>query len=141
MTVPPRLEVSLFSEAFEQYGSKVSKDELLVVEGEIQHDEYNGGTALRASRILTIDEARQRFSRGLELDFSRCGLPQGFNAQLVQPHRALGTVGSCPIVLLYQHAGAVARIVLGDPWRVQASDDLLQALTQEFGQDHVKLTY
>ena len=31
--------VSLFSEAFEQCGSKVSKDELLVVEGEIQHDE------------------------------------------------------------------------------------------------------
>lgn len=141
-----RLEVSLFAEAFEQYGSKVSKDELLVVEGEIQHDEFNGGTALRASRILTVDEARQRFSRALELDFSQCSLPQGFNEQLkklVQPYRAqaLGTVGSCPIVLLYQHAGAVARIVLGEPWRVQASDDLLQSLTREFGQDHVKLTY
>ena len=141
-----RLEVSLFSEAFEQYGSKVSKDELLVVEGEIQHDEYNGGMALRASRILTIDEARQRFSRGLELDFSQCGLPDGFNEQLkklVQPHRAgaMGGVGSCPIVLLYPHAGAVARIVLGDPWRVQANDDLLQSLTQEFGQDCVKLDY
>jgi DNA polymerase-3 subunit alpha len=141
-----RLEVSLFSEAFEQYGSKVSKDELLVVEGEIQHDEYNGGMALRASRILTIDEARQRFSRGLELDFSQCGLPDGFNEQLkklVQPHRAgaMGGVGGCPIVLLYPHAGAVARIVLGDPWRVQANDDLLQSLTQEFGQDCVKLNY
>jgi DNA polymerase-3 subunit alpha len=141
-----RLEVSLFSEAFEQYGSKVSKDELLVVEGEIQHDEYNGGMALRASRILTIDEARQRFSRGLELDFSQCGLPDGFNAQLkklVQPYRAgaTGGVGRCPIVLLYPHAGAVARIVLGDPWRVQASDDLLQSLAQTFGQDYVKLRY
>ncbi|HAR91134.1 MAG TPA: DNA polymerase III subunit alpha, partial [Gammaproteobacteria bacterium] len=31
-----RLEVSLFSEAFEQYGGKISKDALLVVEGEIQ---------------------------------------------------------------------------------------------------------
>ena len=84
-----RLEVSLFAEAFEQYGSKVSKDELLVVEGEIQHDEFNGGTALQASRILTVDEARQRFSRALELDFSQCSLPQGFNEQLkklVQPY-------------------------------------------------------
>jgi hypothetical protein len=102
--------------------------------------------ALRASRILTIDEARQRFSRGLELDFSQCGLPDGFNEQLkklVQPHRAgaMGGVGGCPIVLLYPHAGAVARIVLGDPWRVQANDDLLQSLTQEFGQDCVKLNY
>ena len=141
-----RLEVSLFSEAFEQYGSKVSKDELLVIEGEIQHDEYNGGMALRASRILTIDEARQRFSRGLELDFSQSGLPDGFNEQLkklVQPHRvvATGEVGGCPIVLLYPHAGAVARIVLGDPWRVRASDDLLQSLTQAFGQNCVNLSY
>ena len=64
-----RLEVSVFSEAFEQYGGKISKDALLVVEGEIQHDEYNGSMALRASRILTIDEARQRFSRVLHLDF------------------------------------------------------------------------
>ena len=59
----------MFSEAFEQYGGKISKDALLVVEGEIQHDEYNGSMALRASRILTIDEARQRFSRVLHLDF------------------------------------------------------------------------
>ena len=48
-------------------------------------------------------------------------------------------MGGCPIVLLYQQEPL--RVVLGDPWRVQASDDLLQALTQEFGQDHVKLTY
>jgi len=73
-------------------------------------------------------------------------LPDGFNAQLkklVQPYRAgaTGGVGSCPIVLLYPHAGAVARIVLGDPWRVQASDDLLQSLAQTFGQDYVKLRY
>ena len=69
MTVRPGWRCLSFAEAFEQYGSKVSKDELLVVEGEIQHDEFNGGTALRASRILTVDEARQRFSRALELDF------------------------------------------------------------------------
>ena len=72
-----RLEVSLFGEAFEQYGGKISKDALFVVEGEIQHDEYNGGMALRASRILTIDEARQRFSRVLHL-ISHASPPEDF---------------------------------------------------------------
>ena len=128
-----RLEVSVFSEAFEQYGGKISKDALLVVEGEIQHDEYNGSMALRASRILTIDEARQRFSRVLHLDFSSAPLPEDFNLRLkhvVENHRAAHQVTSqeCPIVLSYQHAGAVAKIALGEKWRVQVCESLLQSL-------------
>ncbi|MBT5334464.1 MAG: DNA polymerase III subunit alpha, partial [Gammaproteobacteria bacterium] len=38
-----RLEVSLFSDAFQNYSHKVAKDELLVIEGEVQNDERNGG--------------------------------------------------------------------------------------------------
>ena len=141
-----RLEVSLFSEAFEQYGGKISKDALLVVEGEIQHDEYNGGMALRASRILTVDEARQRFSRVLHLDFSRAQLPEDFSLRLkhvVENHRAAHqvTTQECPIVLSYQHAGAVAKIALGEKWRVQVCESLLQSLAHSFGQDRVTLQY
>ena len=141
-----RLEVSLCSEAFEQYGGKISKDALLVVEGEIQHDEYNGGMALRASRILTIDEARQRFSRVLHLDFSTVPLPENFNArfkQVLEKHRATHqvTTQECPILLSYQHAGAVAKITLGEQWRVQVCESLLQSLAHSFGQDRVTLQY
>ena len=141
-----RLEVSLFSEAFEQYGGKISKDALLVVEGEIQHDEYNGGMALRASRILTIDEARQRFGRVLHLDFSSAPLPEDFNKrfrQVVKKHRAThqATIEECPILLSYQHAGAVAKITLGEQWRVQICESLLQSLAHAFGQDCISLQY
>ena len=141
-----RLEVSLFSEAFEQYGNKVSKDELLVVEGEIQHDEYSGGMALRASRILTIDEARQRFSRGLQLDFSHSSLPDDFSKQLMQllaknRREELAVSENCPIVLLYQQADAVAKITLGEQWRVQISEPLLVSLANAFGSDRVSLRY
>ena len=141
-----RLEVSLFSEAFEQFGSKVSKDELLVLEGEVQHDDYSGGTALRASRVLTIDEARQRFARGLQLDFSPCGLPEHFSDQLkslICGHlaSAFGGVAACPIEVLYPQAGAVARITLGDDWRVQVSEELLQALKRQFDTAIINLKY
>jgi DNA polymerase-3 subunit alpha len=141
-----RLEVSLFSEAFEQYGGKVSKDELLVVEGEVQHDEYSGGTALRASRVLTIDEARQRFARGLQMDFSSCGLPENFAGQLKElicSHLSsqFGGVANCPIEVLYPQSGAVAKIVLGNDWRVQVSEELLQALSRSFDAAKVSLNY
>jgi DNA polymerase-3 subunit alpha len=141
-----RLEVSLFSEAFEQYGGKVSKDELLVVEGEVQHDEYSGGTALRASRVLTIDEARQRFARGLQMDFSSCGLPENFAGQLKElicSHLSsqFGGVANCPIEVLYPQSGAVAKIVLGNDWRVQVSEELLQALSRSFDAAKISLNY
>ncbi len=108
--------------------------------------QIRGSVALRASRILTVDEARQRFSRVLHLDFSRAQLPEDFSLRLkhvVENHRAAHqvTTQECPIVLSYQHAGAVAKIALGEKWRVQVCESLLQSLAQSFGQDRVTLKY
>jgi hypothetical protein len=44
-------------------------------------------------------------------------------------------------VLSYQHAGAVAKIALGEKWRVQVCESLLQSLAHSFGQDRVTLQY
>ncbi len=137
-----RLEVSLFSEAFEHFSSKVAKDELLVVEGEVQHDEYNGGLALRASRVLTLDEARQRFSRGLILDFSSSPLPDAFSEtlkKLLHPYRH--PEASCPVKLIYQGTHAQGQVSLGSQWQVNVDESLLHALRQQFGPEKVRLQY
>ncbi|MEM7080441.1 MAG: DNA polymerase III subunit alpha [Pseudomonadota bacterium] len=129
-----RLEVSLFPEAYEKFGRKVAKDELLVFEGEVQDDDFSGGLTLRAERVLTIAEARQRFSAGVLLDFRQQSLPSDFSPrlkELIHPHRI--DHEGCEIVVLYTGSGAQARIALGQQWRVDASDDLLRALNDEFG--------
>ena len=131
-----RLEVSMFPECFEKFGSKVSKDELLVLEGEVQADDYTGGLTLRAEQVFTIAEARQRFSRGLLIDFSQDIMPSDFTARLKQvigPYRAPESQKGCDIAILYHADSAKARIRLGEQWRVQASDELLHSLRDEFG--------
>ena len=137
-----RLEVSLFSDAFQNYVHKVAKDELLVIEGEIQSDERNGGISLRASQVLTMDEARQKFSRGLALDFTASQLPDNFNQKLkeiLQPYQVPGA--TCPIAILYKAQEAQGKISLGPEWHVKVSQQLLFDLEENFGDEKVSLNY
>ena len=128
-----RLEVALFPEAYEKYGRKVVKDELLVVEGEVQADEFSGGLSLRAERVLTLTEARQKFSNGILIDFSHKELPPDFSPRL-KKHLAVHRdhEQGCCVAVLYNAHAASARIALGSEWRVRACDELLLSLTQEF---------
>ncbi len=137
-----RLEVSLFSDAFQNYGHKVAKDELMVIEGEIQSDERNGGISLRASQVLTMDEARQKFSRGLALDFTASQLPDNFNQKLKEillPYQVPGA--TCPIAILYKAQEAQGKISLGPEWHVKVSQQLLFDLEENFGDEKVSLNY
>jgi DNA polymerase-3 subunit alpha len=136
-----RIEVAMFPDCFENYGSKVAKDELLIMEGEVQPDERSGDLVLRAEKVYSIAEARQRFSDGFVIDFRSEPLPEDFGARLkevIAPHRA--QTEGCSIAIWYAGEEAQARICLGQDWRVQASDDLLRSLRREFD-DRVQLEY
>ena len=137
-----RIEVALFPDTYEKYGRKVAPDELLVIEGEVQADEFTGGLNLRAEKVYDIGEARQRFSRGVMLDFSAQALPADFNPRLkevLQPY--LAAQSGCNIAIRYVASSALAEISLGRDWQVAASDDLLRTLKQEFGKECVHLRY
>lgn len=137
-----RIEVSLMGETFDNYAAKVNKDKLLVIEGEVQFNEFSGGLAVRGSRVLNIDEARQRFSRGLEIDFSDVETPADLPTRLktlLGPYRQTGE--ACPVHVLYQGHSAVGRISLGADWRVSVSDELLQSLRTAFGDSYVRVQY
>ncbi len=136
-----RIDVSVFPEVYEQFGQKVAKDELIVVEGEVESDDFTGGLTLRAERVLNISEARKKFSTGFVLDYTQEQIPGDFNHRLkdiLEPHRC-HQVG-CPVAVLYAQGQACARINLGQDWQVEANDDLLFELRQEFG-SNVALAY
>ena len=129
-----RIEVSLFPETYEKYGSKVAKDELVIIEGEVESDDFSGGLTLRAERVLSIAEARKKFSSGFVLDYTEDRIPGDFNHRLkdiLTPHRC--EQSGCAVTVLYQAGDARARINLGQEWQVDANDDLLLELKKEFG--------
>lgn len=139
-----RIEVSLFSDAYELCREKISKDAILVVEGMVSFDDYSGSLKVRGKSAKTLLEARQDTVRSLtlklcEADFTNID-QQGFREQmkrLLEPNLN----GTCPVVIDYQRSEARGRLTLGSQWHIQPSDQLIQCLKDHFGDDRVSLNY
>ena len=139
------LEVSVFNETFETERSKIKDDEVLIIEGKVQRDDFAGEGKVRiiAERLLTLAEARGRFAKHLHLSLN--GQASGTNAQLaVQRLHSLLTPympGNCPIRLTYRNADAVCELSLGEKNRVRLEDDLLSALGNWLSSENVSIDY
>ncbi|WP_342243141.1 DNA polymerase III subunit alpha [Pseudomonas sp. OTU5201] len=134
-----RIEASLFAEAFNAAHGLLQTDALVVVEGEVSHDDFSGGLRLRAKRVLSLEEARTGLAESLRMkvDFSALqGDRLRWLAELCGRHR-----GSCPLTLDYSGNDAKALLQFGDDWRVAPADALIQALRDQFGRDNVFLHY
>ena len=135
-----RIEASVFGEIYAENRAKLVKDAILVVEGEVQADEYADGCKLRAERIMTLTEARNRFAERLLI---RVGPDSNGNfvERLKNALRRNRNTEGCRVALDYAVNGVQAQIAFGDAWRVDASDALLAQLREAFGEQAVDLAY
>ena len=138
-----RIEVSVFSDRYEKYSKLLSKDQLIVVEGELSNNDYGEGVSVRAEKILDMNEARIRYSNGLCLDFSGALLPDDFSnilKNILLPY--LQSNNGSRVSIRYSHDNeAEALLSLGENWMVTPSDDLLSSLKHEFGENRVIIEY
>lgn len=137
-----RLEVAAFSKVYEQYREIMSKDALLVVEGALNIDDFSGMLRVTAEKIYPIEQAREMFARGIQLQWHahRNGGSQAFVAKLaetLEPYRG----GGCPVIIQYRSRKARATIQLGDEWRVAPADELLLRLRRWLSSQAVVVKY
>ena len=116
-----RVEVAAFSDTAVEYGPLVNKDQLLIVDGLLSPDEFSGGFQVRATRILTPEQAISEFARGVEFVLTT-SVDEKLE-QLLRSHQ-----GSVPIVLHYRNQHAAASLRLGQGWTVTASRELVAQL-------------
>ncbi len=135
-----RLEVSIFPRVFEQFSTLVVKDALLVVEGQIEYDDYSDRTQLVASTVMSIQQARDAYAKQILLEIDESLVERGFAKRLaktLEPFRN----GHCDVQVTYKRADAVAQLQFGPAWQVSPSEELLQALRQQFGKRSVQVVY
>jgi DNA polymerase-3 subunit alpha len=135
-----RIEIAVFSEAYQKYRDLLAKDRLLVVEGGVSVDDYSGGYRMSADKIYDIDRARGVYAKGVEIDVQASRAADDFSAMLariLEPFRA----GRCPVWINYEGAGARARMALGREWSVNPTDELLHRLSEVAGPDGVRVIY
>ena len=138
-----RMEVTLFGDIYEQYREIVAKDRVLVVEGEVAHDDYSGTIKVRASRIFDIVGARRCFADCLEVEIGANGGSDSHGKLLSDLNAWLeGCRGDgLPVRIRYHRTDAVANINLGADWKVLVSDELMQDLQRLYGKKQVRLIY
>jgi DNA polymerase-3 subunit alpha len=135
-----RIEVAVFSDAYQQFGHLIVKDRVLVVSGGLAPDEFTGGMRMRAREVYDIDEARARFAKRLDIRIGSGRAVNGFLSELretLSPFRA----GRCPVFVRYENAEAQAAFRLGEDWSVQPSDELVHRLRSLVGERNVRVGY
>jgi DNA polymerase-3 subunit alpha len=135
-----RIELAVFSEAYQRYRDLLAKDKLIVVEGEVSVDDYSGGYKMSARSLYDINQAREHFARKLVLQVDDRKAGNGFVPSL-QSTLAPFREGACPVMLDYQASEARAQIALGKEWRVHPTDELLHRLREMVGDDGVRVEY
>ncbi len=139
------IEVSVFNELSAGERAKIREDEVLIVDGRVQRDDFAGEGRVRvvADKLLTLAEARGRFAQHLHLSIN--GEANGRSGreavQRLQTLLAPYTPGSCPIRLAYRNRDACCELALGDATRVRLEDDLLLALNDWLTSDNVRVRY
>ena len=135
-----RIEVTVFSEIYNEHRDLLQKDQIIIVEGRVAQDDYNGGLVMRARSVRSLDQARQDYASELTIQVSDDMVNERFTEQL-QETLAGAAGGTCPVWLEYSQSHNRARFRCGERWQVVPSDDLLQALRECVGIDRVSLSY
>ncbi len=135
-----RIEVTVYAEAYNENRELLSKDNIVIVEGAVAHDDYSGGLAMRVKEVRSLLQARQSYAAELRIELRRDMIDEPFTNEL---ERVLSGAsgGTCPVALVYGGAGSQARIRLGEKWRVSPSDELIQSLRERVGSSSVTLLY
>ncbi|MBK0034953.1 DNA polymerase III subunit alpha [Erwinia sp. S43] len=135
-----RLEVMLFTDALDKFQHMLEKDRILIVSGQVSFDDFNGGLKMMARDMMDIDEAREKYARGLAISLTDRQIDDQLLNRLrqsLEPHRS----GTIPVHLYYQREDARAKLRFGATWRVSPSDRLLNDLRSLIGSEQVELEF
>ncbi len=147
-----RIEVSLFGEVYESVRETLSKDEIVLVEGQVSKNEYagDGSLQIRAKSIMSFQEAREFYLRHITLNLQQQSLCDEALSELENiladyicssQQSPADNKTACSVVVNYAREGVQGKIALGKSWRVKPDDELLYRLKEHYGEQGVSLSY
>ena len=135
-----RVEVSLRGETIDAMGHMIVKDEVLVVDGDISPDDFNGGFKIRTRELYDMGAARARFARQLVIRLSANDVRERGLDELLAALAEYKS-GVTPVCFVYDNDQARARIRAGNRWAVTPRHELIAQLDKLEGVGSVELIY
>jgi DNA polymerase III subunit alpha len=138
-----RADVVVGNELLNQYAHLIKEDQILIFEGRISNDDFSGGIRVSARKIFDLAGARSHFASMLKIACNG----QSDAAKLtdiLKPYCKKSNEQDkklCPVKIEYHNSQGQASLMLGEQWRVELHDDLLQNLHAWLSKDNVKILY
>ncbi|RAK01705.1 DNA polymerase III subunit alpha [Aliidiomarina maris] len=135
-----RMDVRLYTQEFEKYEDLLQKDTILWVKGEVRFDNFSGGNTMTAYEVMTIEQARAQYVKGLHIDLDVAALDQ---AVILRVEQALqqASGGLCPVLLKCQLDDISVALKPSASWYVEPTDALLYELWDTLGTSQVALVF
>ncbi len=132
-----QLEVAVGNELFMSSQPLLKEDQLLIVEGKVSKDDYTGGLRVNARRLLNLAMARTASAQMLKISCN--GQADALKlGELLKPYK---NRDACRVLVDYRNGQASCEMALGDDWRVELHDELLEGLRGWLGDDGLKILY
>jgi DNA polymerase-3 subunit alpha len=130
------VEVTVYSEVFEENKKMFKDDEFLAVVGKVSEDRFSGGLRISAEKVFDITAARVSYGKQFGL-----ALPTTVDArkmaEVLAPFRH---ADGLPVSARVTPQGVACTLQLGEAWRVAPSDELTLAL-QQLGAKDIAVEY
>ena len=135
-----RIECSVFAETYSEFAPLLTRDRVLILQGGLREDEFNGGFSLRVRKCWDYAQLcashAQRLS--LRLDMREPGLWDRVDALLAK-HRPGATPLRLDLLLRNGERGVAGVVDLNGPKSVRVDTELLDALRAHPGVRTVKV--
>lgn len=132
-----KIDVLVFPEQFSTELAEFAVGKIVLIEGELAIDDFNGGVRMTATALYTTSSFRQRFAKCLRIHLNmndKHHLPE-LQATLTAYR------GGCVVQVCYSNESASAVLSLAQTWCVIPSDQLIEHLTLLLGRKRVEMFY
>jgi DNA polymerase-3 subunit alpha len=131
-----RIDAVVFGELLHEKRAMIQEDQVVVVQGRVQQDEFSGGIRFTADKLMDLAEIRAAYARALRLSING----QADSAKLrslLAPH----TGGKCAVSVRYRNAQGECDIQLPDAFKVKVTAPLLASLSEWLTERNVEVVY
>lgn len=135
-----QINISFFEEKYLQYKNLLKEDDLLFFSGEIFIDDYDSQLSMRAERVYSITDAREKYSKYLDIVFPSELLSKEKLTQIKNIFEKYDS-GNTQIKLSYKTRDFIAPISLNKDICVKITDKLLSDIKSVTGNDSVTIKY
>ena len=134
-----RANVTVYSDVFHKCSNDLAKDQLVIIDGEVVEDDFfTSGLSIIANDIYTLVQIRQRANLRLRLCKQESFLDQmNYLKEALTPHCR----GASCVSVEYENEEGQCTLSLGDDWKININDALLESLRHYLGNDNVYLDY